>query len=46
VLHRTIDHQGGSFDKHIYFNKMLPGGMYYLKVIHENEEYSQSIFVE
>lgn len=46
IIHRVIDHPGGSFNQIIYVSKMLPAGMYYLKIGNEKEEYNQTIFLE
>lgn len=46
IIRLVIDHPGGSFNQIVYCSNMLPGGIYYLHIANESDEYEQIIFIE
>ncbi len=46
VISRELKHAGGLLNEMIYFNNVLPAGMYYLELRNGKLKYSQSLLVE
>ncbi len=46
ILAKEINHSGGFFNQVIYLGKLLPQGIYYLKISDGNQKYVQPVFVE
>ena len=46
IVKRMADHRGGMFNMVIELNKTIPAGIYYLKILNEEEESVQTIFLE